>query len=137
MLLQGLLLQGSTSVITKFDDYYRTLTPTPSGREPKLTSPDIMGSRIPGTGFQSLSEERGFWIPIVSRTLDSLSGIPESKAQDFRFHKENFSRIPDSTNERFPDSGIRIPLHGATCRSFNERKLLPGGASTAILHWIF
>ena len=82
-----LLLQSATSVITKFDDYYRTLTPTPSGREPSLASPDIMGSRIPGTGFQSLSVECGFWIPIVSGTLDSFSCIPESKAQDFRFHK--------------------------------------------------
>ena len=44
------------------------------------------GSRIPGTGFQSLSVELGYWIPIVS-------GIPEfldSKAQDFEFHKQKF-----------------------------------------------
>ena len=44
------------------------------------------GSRIPGTGFQSLSVELGYWIPIVS-------GIPEfldSKAQDSEFHKQKF-----------------------------------------------
>ena len=44
------------------------------------------GFRIPGTLFQCLSV--GFWIPIVSG-------------------------IPDSTTIIFPDSGIRIPLHGA------------------------
>ena len=52
------------------------------------------GSRIPGTGFQSLSVELGYWIPIVS-------GIPEfldSKAQDIEFHKQKFHRfrIPHS-----------------------------------------
>ena len=44
------------------------------------------GSRIPGTGFQSLSVELGYWIQIVS-------GIPEfldSKAQDSEFHKQKF-----------------------------------------------
>ena len=49
---------------------------------------DILGFRISGTGFQSLSVEVGFWIPI-------------------------FSRIPDSTSKNFTNSGIRIPLHGA------------------------
>ena len=39
--------------------------------------------------LDSLSVELGFWIPI-------------------------FSGIPDSTRKKFPDSGIRIPLHGAT-----------------------
>ena len=38
------------------------------------------------SGFQFLSEELGFWIPIVS-------GIPESKAEEFGFHKQNFSRF--------------------------------------------
>ena len=36
-----------------------------------------------------------FWIPIVS-------GIPDS-----------MSFIPDSTSKNFPDSGIRVRLHGA------------------------
>ena len=102
------LLHSATSVITKFDDYYKTLTPTPSGREPELASPHIMESRIPGTGFQSLSEERGFWIPIVSGTLDSLSGIPESKAKDFWFHKQNFPgfRILQAKRSQIPESGF-------------------------------
>ena len=35
------------------------------------------GFRIPDTGFQSLSEELGFWIPIVSgiRNLELYSGF--------------------------------------------------------------
>ena len=45
------------------------------------------GFRIQDTGFQSLSLELGFWIPIVSG-------------------------IPDSISKNFPDSGIRIPLIG-------------------------
>ena len=62
------------------------------------------GFRIPGIVFQSLSVEFGFWISIVSGPPDSLSCIPEYKAQDFGFHKQKFE---------FMDSGIRIPLHGA------------------------
>ena len=48
------------------------------------------GFRILGTGFQYLSVELGFWIPIVS-------GIPDSKAQDSGFHKLKFPgyRNPD------------------------------------------
>ena len=48
--------------------------------------------RILGTGFQSLV---GFWIPWV------VFRIPRS-------------RILDSKSENFPDSGMRIPLHGPT-----------------------
>ena len=59
------------------------------------------GFRIPGTGFQFLSVELEFWIPIVSGIPDSLSCIPDSKAQDSRFHQQ-----------KFPDSEILIPLHG-------------------------
>ena len=43
------------------------------------------GFRILGTGFQSLSMESGFWIPIVSGIPDSLSCILDSKAQDSTF----------------------------------------------------
>ena len=39
--------------------------------------------------------EPGFWIPIVSGILDSLSCIPDSKAQDSGFHIPEFG-IPDS-----------------------------------------
>ena len=55
------------------------------------------GFRIPGTGFPSLLVKFGFWIPIFSRIPDSLSCIPNSKAQDSRFHKKIFPgvRNPD------------------------------------------
>ena len=56
---------------------------------------------IPDSGFQFLSVELEFWIPIVSGIPDSLSCIPDSKAQDSRFHQQ-----------KFPDSEILIPLHG-------------------------
>ena len=66
------------------------------------------GFRIPGTSFQSLSVALRLWIPIVSRTSDSLSCIPNSKLQDSGCHKQTFPgfRIPDSTNKLFPDSGF-------------------------------
>ena len=41
-----------------------------------------------------LSVECGFWIPIVTRILDSLSCIPDTKAQDSRFHKQKFLEFP-------------------------------------------
>ena len=58
--------------------------------------------RIPGTGSQSLSVELGLRIAIVC-------GVPDSKAQDFGFHKQFFF---------FKDFGFhkqkfRIPLHEA------------------------
>ena len=49
------------------------------------------GFRIPGTGFQSLSVELGFWIPIASGVADSLSCIPDAKARDSGFHMQIFS----------------------------------------------
>ena len=45
--------------------------------------------------LQYLSVELGFWVPIVIGILDSLSWIL------------------DSIRKILPDSGIRIPLHGA------------------------
>ena len=48
------------------------------------------GFRIPGTGFRSLLVKFGFWIPIFSRIPDSLSCIPDTKAQDSRFQKKIF-----------------------------------------------
>ena len=60
------------------------------------------GFQIPGTGFQSLSVELGFVVPIFAGIPDSLSCIPDSKAQNSGFLKHNFL-----------GSGIRIPLHDA------------------------
>ena len=43
-----------------------------------------------------LSVELGFWIPIFSGIPDSLSCIPDSKAQDFRFHEQKFPCLRNS-----------------------------------------
>ena len=57
--------------------------------------------------------ELGFWIPIFSRIPDSLSCIPDFKAQDSRFHKE---KVP----------GFRNPHHltwgGKDKRLFRMKK---------------
>ena len=53
----------------------------------RLENPRL-GFRIPGTGFQSLSVELPFCIPIVSEILDFSSCIPDSKAQYSGFHKQ-------------------------------------------------
>ena len=59
---------------------------------------DTLGLRIPDLRF--------FVVELGLRIPDSLNCIPDSKAQDSRF-----SRIPDSTSETFPDSGIQIPSY--------------------------
>ena len=92
-------------------------SPHPHARESKIVLDSgfhARGFRIPGTSFQSLSVALRLWIPIVSRTSDSLSCIPNSKLQDSGCHKQtfpgfripqaNFSRIPDSTSKILPDS---------------------------------
>ena len=50
----------------------------------------------------------GLWIPILSRILDSLSCILNSKAQDSGFNKPNFHgfRIPQAKLSRIPGSGF-------------------------------
>ena len=63
------------------------------------------------SGFQVLdssflSVELEFWIPIVSGIPDSLSCIPDSKAQGSRFHQQ-----------KFPDSEILIPFFGVNSMS--------------------
>ena len=57
--------------------------------------------RIPGTGSQSLSVELGLRIAIVC-------GVPDSKAQDFGFHKQFFFKDFGFHKQKF-----RIPLHEA------------------------
>ena len=63
---------------------------------------------MPDTGFQSLSVELGFWIPIVSGILDTLNCIPDSKAQELD-SAGKISWISDSTRKNFPDSRIQVP----------------------------
>ena len=55
--------------------------------------------RIQETGFQYLSLELGFWIPIVSEISDSTT-------KDSGFHKQNF---PIFRNPRFPYMGRISP----------------------------
>ena len=70
-----------------------------------LISPSVRDSKtVLDSGFQYLSVELGFWIPIVS-------GIPDS-----------LSCSPDSISKIFPDSGIRIPLQGEKWYGFYQRK---------------
>ena len=70
------------------------------------------------SGFQSLVVLRIPWV---------ISRIPEAKFPGFRIPQakssrtldstSKISRIQDSTSKNFPESGIRIPLHGATTSS--------------------
>ena len=52
--------------------------------------------------LDSLSAKSGFRIPIISEIPDSLSCLPDSKAQDSGCHKQKFPAV----------SGIRIPFMG-------------------------
>ena len=71
------------------------------------------GFRIPGTHFQFLSVELGFWIPIVSAIPDSLSCIPDSN-----------SWISDYISKIFLDSGVHRHLTlGEKLRLENLRKV--------------
>ena len=62
--------------------------------------------------FQSLSVERGFWIPIVSGIADSLSCIPDSKAQESGLHKQNFLRFRIPQGKIFQIPELKIPYSG-------------------------
>ena len=75
-----------------------------------------------GSEFQSLSVELGFWIPILSGIPDSLSCIPNSKANDSRFNKHNFPgfRIPQAkmSNSWIPKSGFPFMGRKENCDFF-------------------
>ena len=65
------------------------------------------------SGFQVVvipvrSVELGFQMPIVSGIPDSFSCVPDSKAQDSGFHKQNFPgfRIPQANISQIPESGF-------------------------------
>ena len=84
------------------------------------------GFRIPGTGFRSLLVKFGFWIPIFSRIPDSLSCIPNSKAQDSRFHKKIFPgvRNPDFLDmEREEEAPAVTPYFCLFLRSLAVRRI--------------
>ena len=90
-------------------------------------SPDVRESKtFLNSGFHvtdSLSVELGFRIPIVSGIPDSLSCIPDSKAQDSGFHSK-FFRDSEFHKKKFRGlRGIQIPLHWATFLE-NNRNIL-------------
>ena len=55
---------------------------------------------------EGIQKSLGFWIPFVSGIPDSLSCIPESKAQDSGFYWQKFPRLWNP-----------YPLHVANVRS--------------------
>ena len=62
-------------------------------------------------GFQALSVELGFRIPIVAGfgLLEMFSGF---QSPGFRIPQAKFSpQVTDSTSKNFADSGIKIPFH--------------------------
>ena len=81
-----------------------------------IFSPDVRESKTVldsgfhtvDSGFQYLSLELGFWIPVVSGILDSLSCIPDSKDQDSGFHKQKFLGfwILQAKISQIPESGF-------------------------------
>ena len=101
-------------------------------------SPQVRESKtVLDSGF--LAVDPGFWILcqwnflsgfqtlVVLRIPWVISRIPEVKFPGFRIPQakssrtldstSKISRIQDSTSKNFPESGIRIPLHGATTSS--------------------
>ena len=84
------------------------------------------GFWIPDSGFQSLPVELGFWITIVSGIPDSLSCIPDLKAQDSEFHKQKVPgfRIPQAKNSRILES--RFPYMGYEGRRACSQAILNG-----------
>lgn len=48
----------------------------------------------------------GFWITIVSGIPDSQRWIPDSKAHDSGFCKQNFLQITDFTGKNLPHSRV-------------------------------
>ena len=85
---------------------------TPAYSPPHLReSKTVLDSGIPHRGFRIPST--GLRIPIVSGIPDSMSFIPDFKAQVSGFHKQKFPLLTRCPKQNFPDSGIRNPLHGA------------------------
>ena len=91
-------------------------TPLSEGLDPPLSRTVLdfgLHARfcIPGTGFQSLSVELGFWIPIVCGIPDFFELYWYSGFQSPGFQIPRLFQVLDSTSKNFLDSGIRIPLH--------------------------
>ena len=70
-----------------------------------LVSPRARESKtVLDSGFHAVdfSVELGIWIPIVSGIPDSLSCIPDAKAQDSRFLKQKFPGFQNSDSLTVP-----------------------------------
>ena len=72
------------------------------------------GFRIPGTLFQYLSVELGFWIPIVSGIPDFVSCIPDSKSKilpdsGFPYMWGEMSDFLSLSNHKDNVSGKKLP----------------------------
>ena len=72
--------------------------------------------------FQSLWVELQFWIPVVCGIPDSLSCIPDSKAQDSRFHKQNFPGFGNPDSLTWGD----IPLNKTITTGYSSQSLIYG-----------
>ena len=71
-----------------------------------------------------LTVELGFRVPIIfSRISDSLSCTRIPKPRISHSTSKNF-QIQNSTSKNFPDSRIRIPLHGAKCYMLKNSSIL-------------
>ena len=87
---------------------------------------------IDGFSFERVAQSNQEWIfSKLDSGFQSLVGFRNPSA-GFRIPKP---RIPDSTNTKFLDSGIRIPLHGAIDRSsfsceFSRPNLFRRGCSS-------
>ena len=67
------------------------------------------------SGFRVLDSSLFQWNFHHSGVLEFYSGF---QSPGFRIpFKAKFSRAADPTSQNFPDSGIRIPLHGAKYKS--------------------
>ena len=82
------------------------------------------GFRIPFTGFQIFLG--GTWIPDSNCYWDSgfLHLYSGFQGPGFRIPQAKISKIPDTKCKNFPDSGIRIPLHGAKFSSGTNQKIV-------------
>ena len=81
------------------------------------------GFWIPGY-FNLLSVEPRFWVSIDSWVSDSLSCIPDSKAQDFGFHKQKFPGFRNSDSlalgEKFSRNFSLVMCHKRQPRAYQN-----------------
>ena len=63
--------------------------------------------------FHSFSVELEFWIPFLGGISEYLTELCSGfQSPGFRIPRAKCSRILDSTSKNFPDSRVRIHLHG-------------------------